>query len=144
MLVTRCDKNPLITPSLVKPSRPDFKVEGTFNAGVIDRGGETLMLVRIAESVAGNDPDELRVPVMVLQGEDCVLTTRGFNRHDSTYDFSDPRTVVLRADPSRIFLTSLSHIRLARSGNGVDFKVDDQPFLFPENRYELFGCEDAR
>jgi predicted GH43/DUF377 family glycosyl hydrolase len=144
MLVTRCEKNPLITPRLVEPSRPDFKVEGTFNAGVIDRGGETLMLVRIAESVVCDDPDELRVPVMVRQDEGCVLTIRSFNRNDSSYDFSDPRIVVPRADPSRIFLTSLSHIRLARSGNGVDFKVDDRPFLFPDNRYELFGCEDAR
>jgi predicted GH43/DUF377 family glycosyl hydrolase len=144
MHVTRSDKNPIITPASIKPSRPDFKVEGSFNAGVIDCGHETVMLLRVAESVVSNDPNEVKVPVMEQQGAGCVLTTRSFFRDDPAYDFSDPRTVVLKSDRSQLYLTSLSHIRVARSVNAVDFAVEDQPFIYPGNRYELFGCEDPR
>jgi len=144
MTVTRSAKNPLITPASIRPSRPDFKVEGTFNAGVVDRDGNTVMLLRVAESVHSDDPNEVKVPVMEQQGEHCVLTIRSFFRDDPTYDFSDPRTVVLRSDPSTLFLTSLSHIRVATSRNGLDFDVQDQPFIYPSHRYELFGCEDPR
>lgn len=144
MSLSRSDKNPIITPASIKPSRPDFKVEGTFNAGVIDCGHETVMLLRVAESVISIDPNLVQVPIMEQQGAECVLTIRSFSRNDPTYDFSDPRTVVPRSDPSKLFLTSLSHIRLARSPNGVDFQVDDLPFIFPDNRYELYGCEDPR
>jgi predicted GH43/DUF377 family glycosyl hydrolase len=38
----------------------------------------------------------------------------------------------------------MSHIRLARSRNGVNFTVDENPFLFPCNESEAFGVEDAR
>lgn len=144
MHVIRSEQNPIITPKSVKPSRPDFKVEGTFNAGVIDCGDETVMLVRVAESVISGDPNEVRVPVMQAQDEGCVLTLKSFFRDDPAYDFSDPRTVVVRADRSQLFLTSLSHIRVARSRNGVDFVVEDGAFIAPSNRYELFGCEDPR
>jgi predicted GH43/DUF377 family glycosyl hydrolase len=144
MHVFRSDKNPIITPRSIRPSRPDFKVEGTFNAGVIDCGDETILLLRVAESVLSSDPNEVRVPVMAQRGQACELTLRSFFRDDPAYDFSDPRTVVVRADRSQLFLTSLSHIRVARSKNGVDFDVSDAPFIFPASRYELYGCEDPR
>lgn len=144
MHVTRHEKNPIITPASIKPSQADFKVEGTFNAGVVDHDGQTLMLLRVAESVHSDDPDEVRVPLMEQDGEGVALTRRSFFRGDPTYDFSDPRTVVVKADRSRLFLTSMSHIRIARSRNGVDFSVDDAPFIQPRHRCELFGCEDAR
>lgn len=144
MLVTRSDSNPIVTPARVRPSRPDFKVEGTFNAAVIDSGADTIMLLRVAESVLCDDPNEVRVPVMAQQGDQCVLTIKSFYRDDPAYDFSDPRAVVLQADRSQVFLTSMSHIRVARSTNAVDFQVDDTPFIVPDNRYELFGCEDPR
>jgi predicted GH43/DUF377 family glycosyl hydrolase len=144
MLVTRSDSNPIVTPARVRPSRPDFKVEGTFNAAVIDSGADTIMLLRVAESVVCDDPNEVRVPVMAQQGDQCVLTIKSFYRDDPAYDFTDPRAVVLQADRSQVFLTSMSHIRVARSTNAVDFQVDDTPFIVPDNRYELFGCEDPR
>lgn len=144
MLVTRSNSNPIVTPAAVRPSRPDFKVEGTFNAAVIDSGDTTIMLLRVAESVQCDDPNEVRVPLMAQQGDACVLTIKSFYRDDPAYDFSDPRAVVLKADTSQIFLTSMSHIRIARSSNAVDFQVDDSPFIAPDNRYELFGCEDPR
>ena len=34
IVVKRSERNPLIKPSDVKPSREDFKVDGVFNCGV--------------------------------------------------------------------------------------------------------------
>jgi predicted GH43/DUF377 family glycosyl hydrolase len=41
-------------------------------------------------------------------------------------------------------LTAMSHLRAARSRDGVHFSIDEQPTLFPEMDYEAFGIEDPR
>lgn len=143
-LLTRSPANPLVTPEQVRPSRPDWTVDCTFNAGVVQVGDETIMLVRVAESVTHADAGELRVPLLAAEGDTWRCTTKTLRTDDPAYDFTDPRMVALRADPAQVYLTSLSHLRLARSRDGTAFVVDDEPFLFPSNRYERFGCEDAR
>jgi predicted GH43/DUF377 family glycosyl hydrolase len=42
------------------------------------------------------------------------------------------------------FLTSISHLRLARSHDGLSFRVDPMPALAPASALEAFGVEDAR
>lgn len=143
-LLKRSPANPLIAPEQVRPSRPDWRVDCAFNAGVVQVGDETIMLVRIAESVAGSAPGELRVPLLAEDGDGWRCTAESLHLDDPAYDFADPRMVVLRADPAQVYLTSMSHLRLARSTDGIDFTIDDKPFLFPSTRYERFGCEDAR
>lgn len=143
-LLQRSPANPLIAPEGVRPSRPDWQVDCTFNAGVAQVGDETIMLVRVAESIADVPAGELRIPLLSADGDTWRCTIERLSLDDPAYDFSDPRMAVLRADPAQVYLTSMSHLRLARSTNGVDFTVDDTPFIFPANRYERFGCEDAR
>lgn len=143
-LLRRWPGNPIVAPEHVRPSRPDWKVESSFNAGVIQAGDDTIMLLRVAESVADAAAGELRVPLLEADGDAWRCTVKTLRLDDPAYDFADPRMVVLRADPTQVYLTSMSHLRLARSGNGRDFVVDEAPFLFPATRYERFGCEDAR
>ncbi|SEN62097.1 Predicted glycosyl hydrolase, GH43/DUF377 family [Sphingomonas gellani] len=143
-MLKRWPGNPLVTPEDVRPSRPDWKVDGTFNAGVARIGDTVVMLLRVAESVADAAAGEVRVPLLEPHGEGWRTTTRTFRTDDPAHDFSDPRMVRSRADPREVHLTSMSHLRVARSGNGTDFAVDDAPLLFPADRYERFGCEDAR
>ena len=38
----------------------------------------------------------------------------------------------------------MSHLRVARSTDGVHFTIEEQPFLLPELANEQFGVEDAR
>jgi predicted GH43/DUF377 family glycosyl hydrolase len=38
----------------------------------------------------------------------------------------------------------ISRILLATSDNGVDFKIEPEPVIFPENPWENRGCEDPR
>lgn len=143
-MLNRSPANPIITPEMVKPSRPDFKVDGTFNAGVARHRNEIVMLVRIAESVISVSGQGVAVPTLSQDGGTWRLGLTAFRRNDPAFDFSDPRVIKSVADPRNAFLTSMSHLRIARSTNGVTFRVDDYPFLFPANRYEQFGCEDPR
>jgi len=143
-MLKRSPHNPVITPEMVRPSTSDHRVEGTFNAGVTIMGDQVIMLLRVAESIVSERVDEIVVPTLDRQGGRWVVTRKAFRRDDPAYNFADPREIKLRADPSQVFLTSMSHIRVARSTNGTHFAVDDGPFLFPETRYERFGCEDPR
>lgn len=143
-MLKRWSGNPIVAPEDVRPSRPGWLVDGTFNAGVARIGHETIMLVRVAESVAEAGPGEVRVPVLEPEGAGWRCATRSFRADDPDYDFSDPRIVRSRADPRHVHLTSMSHLRLARSSDGVTFAVADTPFLFPANDTERYGCEDAR
>ena len=143
-MLKRWPGNPIVAPENVRPSRPGWQVDGTFNAGVARIGDDVIMLVRVAESVAGAAPGEVRVPVLESGGDGWQCTTRTFRDDDPDYDFSDPRIVRSRADPRRVHLTSMSHLRVARSSDGVTFAVADAPFLFPADDTERYGCEDAR
>src|SRR5436309_1807150 len=86
--------NPIITPAMVRPSRPDLRVVGAFNPGVTRQDGETVLLLRVADG------------------------------------------------PS--WLTSISHLRVARSTDGIHFDIETSPALAPATPYEAFGVEDAR
>ena len=137
----RYAENPLVTPKDVKPSRPDFEVIGSFNAGVIRHEGEVLMLMRVAERPVSPDPAICRVPYLVCDGPDARIAVRECRRDDPDINFSDPRVVGF---PDGTMLTSISHLRLARSRDGRGFTVDETPALMPGRPSERYGLEDPR
>jgi len=139
MNIFRSERNPIITPEDVKPSRPDFKVVGVFNCGVTRFNSEILLLMRVAEIPIGSDPKKELVPMLDIETDKLVV--KEFDKADSLVDFSDSRFVKA---PVREYLTSISHLRIARSRNGIDFEIDKEPALFPGNKYERFGIEDPR
>lgn len=139
MKVFRSDKNPIIKPKDIKPSRPDFNVIGVFNCGVIKFNGEILLLMRVAETPVCNCSGKLLLPV--LDEETTIVITKEFDKTDPALDLSDSRIV---KTPNGNYLTSISHLRIAKSKNGIDFKIDEKPAMFPENIYERFGIEDPR
>ena len=139
MPISRSLLNPIIRPQDVSPSRPDFEVIAAFNAGVARLGEEVVLLLRVAERPADQGADLCRVPVFdAAAGQ---LGIREFSRCDSRNDFSDPRTI---GSPQGMHLTSMSHLRAARSRDGLHFQIDKQPALCPETAYEAFGIEDPR
>lgn len=139
-MFTRYAHNPIVAPEYVKPSRPDFEVIGTFNAGATIFQDQVILLVRVAERPAQSDPGWLLFPYM---GNDGQIQVERIARSATPYDLSDPRTI---RDPRTgdTYLTSISHIRLARSIDGFHFEVDDSPWLCAQPPYENFGVEDAR
>lgn len=137
--VTRWPGNPIITPFDVAPSRPDMEIVGTFNAGVARRGDEVLLLLRVAERPI--NPDSSAVIAPVFDPKRGTVEHVTFRKSDGGIDVSDSRVIVT---PSGTWLTSLSHLRLARSRDRTAFTVDPSPTLFPANEYEAFGIEDCR
>jgi beta-1,2-mannobiose phosphorylase / 1,2-beta-oligomannan phosphorylase len=139
MRVERYTHNPIIAPQDVPPSHPDLTVWYVINAGVARLGDEVLLLLRVAEQARSDDANLLRVPIVDTQTQ--KLSIKEFNRDDPTLDLSDPRWI---STPEQGYLSSISHLRLARSRDGLRFTVDEQPALFPDNAYEQYGVEDAR
>jgi predicted GH43/DUF377 family glycosyl hydrolase len=134
-------RNPLITPAHVRPSRADFRVIGTFNPGAVRLpSGETLLLLRVAEQPAEQSDGWVTCPHQDRNGDITILRVR---RDDPDYDTRDPR-VIRHRSTGRAWLTSISHIRRARSSDGVHFTIDDRPWLWPETELESYGVEDAR
>lgn len=139
MHVIRCEKNPIIQVADVTPSRPDFKVLGAFNAGVAKYGDETILLLRVAEAPIAEQENKVLVPLI---GQDGRIQIQRYNKSDSRYDFSDSRYVSV--DGRMIMLTSISHLRVARSKDGINFEIESKPALFPEHELEAWGIEDPR
>lgn len=137
--IFRSPHNPLISPEDVRPSRPDYEVLSVFNAGVAQLDGEIILLLRVAERPATCSPDRILAPI--YDTETGEMTVKEFDRGNPAYDFSDPRLVVT---PTATYLTSISHLRVARSKDGINFVIESEPAMFPANEYEVYGIEDPR
>jgi len=139
MAIHRAAENPLICPQDVEPTRDDFEVIGVFNAGVTRCREEVILLLRVAERPVAKREDLVLSPIYDVGAGEIIV--KPFTRDDPRNDFSDPR-LIIRAGET--FLTSLSHLRLARSRDGLRFQIDDKPALGPASPYETFGLEDPR
>ena len=139
MEVSRSPHNPIIGPEDVKPLRDDFEVIGVFNTGVTRFEGEVILLLRVAERPISHVPESILTAIYDI--DSGKLITKKFSKDDPQNDFSDPRLIVT---PEQTYLTSISHLRLARSSDGINFEIEDAPAIFPENCYETFGIEDPR
>ncbi len=144
-MLSRNAENPLLEPDDIPPSHGGFEVHGVFNAGATLVGGKTVLILRISERAKARTPDTICTPWMTFGSGRARLTVKKFSRNDRRYDFSEPAVVWETGPEKRIVsLTSLSHLRLAWSDDGVRFRVAKRPWLFPRTREEAWGCEDAR
>ena len=135
----RAPENPIITASMVAPSRPELEVVGVFNPGAIRHEGDVVLLLRVAEAPRGAHPGEVAAPV--YDPSSGRLEIKRWKRGAPGVDVTDPRLIV--AD-GRTWLTSISHLRLARSADGIHFDVEPTPAIAPATQYEAFGVEDPR
>ena len=138
MTANRYQKNPIITIEQVRPSRSDFTVIGVFNCGVTKYKGQTILLLRVAENVK-SIKNEVFVPLYSQQEGKIVV--KAFDRANRSFNFSDPRFIVT---PEQLYITSISHIRLARSFDGINFEIDETPFITSSSKVDEFGVEDPR
>jgi len=139
MSVVRSPRNPVIVPKDVKPSRSDFEIVGVFNAGVARFQDQVVLLLRVAERPVSTNPNITLTAVYDVAKDELVI--KEFSKNDPEIDFSDPRLIIT---PSETYLTSISHLRLARSTNGTSFDIEQTPIIAPANDYETFGLEDPR
>jgi predicted GH43/DUF377 family glycosyl hydrolase len=135
----RAPENPILTPAMIRPSRPDLEVIGVFNPGAIRHGKEIILLLRVAEAPVKSSDDD--VIAAVFNHQTSRLEMKRWARTTPGIDVSDPRTIVL---DGRMWLTSISHFRVARSTDGVHFDVEPTPAFQAATELEAFGVEDPR
>ncbi|OCN00803.1 glycosidase [Clostridium sp. W14A] len=142
----RCIRNPLITIEDVKPSREGLRVEGIFNCGVCRYQDEILLVCRVSES-AGFTSQSVKIPIMVQNGSNMAMNVvEVVKAEHPEWDFSDSRSVRQKTPHGikTVYLTSFSHLRLARSRDGINFTVSDSPMVQPVLKEESWGMEDPR
>ncbi len=130
------EKHLLIKLEDIEPSHPDFRVIGVFNPAVVKVNGHTIMLVRVAEMSRVYDDGHVMIPMYRNRQYSFIKIPAD----DPNYDFSDAR-VIRNHDQS--YLSSISHFRVARSTDGINFTFDATPIL-PSSMYEEYGIEDPR
>ena len=124
---------------MVAPSRPEFHVVGVFNPAAAMHNGETVLLLRVAEAPAFVPVGDVVAPI--YDATSGALKLQRWRRDSQELDLSDPRVIAVGG---RAWLTSISHFRVARSADGVRFRVDTVAAMRPETEYEAFGIEDPR
>jgi len=139
-MLAKHESNPIIKPADVTPSREGYRVLGAFNPGAIVFGDEILLLLRVSEGCVP-EQDKIRVPVYRFEKEHSYPDIVEFATVDPDVSLKDTRGVVYKKQD---YLTSMSHIRLARSDDGIHFKVEEKPFIYPTSEIEKYGVEDAR
>jgi predicted GH43/DUF377 family glycosyl hydrolase len=139
-MIKKHTQNPLIKPDDVKPSLEGYKVLGAFNPGAIIFGDEILLLMRVAESTEPSE-NHVRVPTYRFEQGKASPDILEFEKSDPDVTLKDTRGVVYKG---KDYLSTMSHIRLARSLDGINFRTDDKPFIYPINESQKYGVEDAR
>jgi len=127
--VRRFAENPILIPSQLAPSRPDFEVVGVFNPGVIRIGDETLLLLRVAE--APLDVPEHHVAAPIYDADTQRIVIRTWPKDTPFLDTSDSRLISVGNDT---FLTSISHFRRARAKDGFSSR-SKRSLRFPRPRH---------
>ncbi|MGE3240993.1 MAG: glycoside hydrolase family 130 protein [Pirellulales bacterium] len=137
-LVRRFSQNPLLRPADIRSSMPGMQVECLLNPGAFRFAGKTWLLLRVAERPE-QKPGKISFPILHEDGQTEILE----------FDTDDPR---LNADDLRVirfdgqdYLTTLSHLRLVSSSDGVHFR--EEPAYAPLcgiGKLETYGIEDCR
>ncbi|MBL4745012.1 MAG: glycoside hydrolase family 130 protein [Flavobacteriaceae bacterium] len=136
--LNRHKNNPLLSPKDLNASDHNMIIECLLNPGVFEYQGKTGLLVRVAERTVQSE-GKLSVPIYDAKGTVKIID----------FKLDDPK---LNADDSRVinydgtdYLTTISHLRLLWSSDGVHFSEEDgYPSLFGEGEYEAYGIEDCR
>jgi beta-1,2-mannobiose phosphorylase / 1,2-beta-oligomannan phosphorylase len=135
----RAPENPIITPAMVPPSRSDMKVVGVFNPAAIRQRDDTVLLLRVAEAPVSVRANEVAAPVFDAATGD--IQVKRWPRDTKGLDLSDSRLINVAG---RVYLSSISHFRIARATDGVRFQIAATPAMAPATPDEAYGIEDPR
>jgi len=129
--------NPILKPQDISPSVEGMKTECLLNPGVFKFDGRIWMLLRVAERPV-QEEGGISFPVI----ENGNIKILYFDADDPLLDASDAR--VIKYDGVN-YLTTLSHLRLVCSDDGIRFyEPEGYKPIFGEGEQETFGIEDCR
>jgi predicted GH43/DUF377 family glycosyl hydrolase len=137
-LAQRFAQNPLLTPRDLRPSVAGMEVTCLLNPGVFRYQEKTWLLVRVAERPV-QVPGKTSFPILNPDGR---LELLEFDSADPRLDLSDPRVINFDGQD---YLTTLSHLRLLSSDDGISFaEPENSSPLMGIGNLETYGIEDCR
>lgn len=137
-IARRFEQNPLLSPGDLIPSMDGLKIACLLNPGVFRFDGKIWLLVRVAERP---EQSEVVVSFPVLT-EDGATEIMEIALDDADLIATDARVVRYKGVD---YLTTLSHLRLLCSDDGVNFyQPDNYPVLYGKGPLQTFGIEDCR
>jgi predicted GH43/DUF377 family glycosyl hydrolase len=138
-MLRRLSNHCLLRPADLAPSREDLEVLGAFNPGAVATPEGVVLLVRVAER-----PRERRTGMTALPRWDPAAGDLAVDWvADGDLEPVDARVVRRKAD-GLARLTSISHLRVVRCGDGRRVEALDPGTLGPADGCEAFGIEDPR
>ena len=137
-IANRYKQNPILSPKDLKASEENLEITCLLNPGAFQFDNKIWLLIRVAERPEQKE-GIISFPILTGTGKTEVVEIP-LNHPD--LDASDPRIINYKGDD---YLTTISHLRLVYSGNGIDFKESKEyPPILGEGEYETFGIEDCR
>ncbi|MGO4878163.1 glycoside hydrolase family 130 protein [Pedobacter psychrotolerans] len=135
--IKRFSENPILSPMDLVPSRPGLEIACLLNPGVFRFQGKVWMIIRVAERPK-QEPGIISFPVLKDGGMEII----SIEENDPELIADDPRVIRYKGMD---YLTTLSHLRLVCSEDGVHFyQPEGFPLLLGEGKNETFGIEDCR
>jgi predicted GH43/DUF377 family glycosyl hydrolase len=137
-IAKRFPENPLLSPANLKPSMDGLHIACQLNPGVFRYDNKTWLLVRVAERPMQNDI-VMSFPILTATGETKIME---ITLSDPDLIATDTRVVNYKGVD---YLTTLSHLRLLCSDDGVHFKEPEgYTKLYGSGELQTFGIEDCR
>ncbi|MCZ4225235.1 glycoside hydrolase family 130 protein [Pedobacter rhodius] len=136
-LAKRFSQNPILSPKDLASSREGLEIACLLNPGVFTFQNKTWLLIRVAER-----PKQINgvISFPVLTGDGIEIIA--INENDPDLIADDPRVITYKGAD---YLTTLSHLRLVCSDDGINFhQPEGYPLLQGEGPDEVFGIEDCR
>jgi len=137
-IAKRFPQNPLLKPADLQPGMEGMQIACLLNPGVFTYDNKTWMLIRVAERPAQKE-GVISFPVLK---EDGTMELMEIKKDDPDLVADDARVINYKGAD---YLTTLSHLRLVNSEDGIHFKqATDYPVLYGSGKLETFGIEDCR
>jgi predicted GH43/DUF377 family glycosyl hydrolase len=137
-LAQRFPENPLLLPRDLQPSARGLQIISLLNPGVFRYQGKTWLLVRVAEGVSQKE-GVLFFPALNATGNTEIIEVP---LNDPDLIATDARVINYKGLD---YLTTISHLRLLASEDGVHFEEQEHyPALSGNGYLERFGIEDCR
>jgi beta-1,2-mannobiose phosphorylase / 1,2-beta-oligomannan phosphorylase len=137
-IAKRFAENPLLSPADLQSSDKGLQITCLLNPGVFQYQGKTWLIVRVAERPEQKE-DTISFPILTETGTTEIIE---ISKNDPDLKATDKRVINYKGVD---YLTTLSHLRLLCSDDGVRFyEPEGYRSLVGEGILQAFGIEDCR
>ncbi len=137
-IAKRFAENPLLSPTDLQSSDDGLQITCLLNPGVFQYEGKIWLIVRVAER-PGQKENTISFPILTETGAIEIIEIA---KDDPALKATDERVINYKGVD---YLTTLSHLRLLCSDDGIRFyQPENYQLLVGEGILQAFGIEDCR